>query len=293
MAVSSTTTSKVQEQQEKKVSVDFFHIDMIPNAMRKMGWEIAPELMEHWFKISPAYSFDGESKYDLLSRDARTLPPERVNVDIVKMDWAIKYEQVASGIQKLKNSWNTTKSRSLLKRRLIRLGYNLKKIETIGMSEDVTFLDATAQVNFMRIGSKADTVNDWYGAIGNANLKVCLRGCVNHDGGNFIVNVDALGFYLKDTYDFLDDDFLGLHIPELLGVWSKSRILNKAETLVYMSSYTQGVFGLLAREFSGFVPVFNSDFRKWREKHNSGGDFIVFSDVLWISPLEKDRVIKL
>ena len=55
MAVSSTTTTKEPEQQEKKVSVDFFHIDMIPDAMREMGWEMAPKLMEHWFEISPAF----------------------------------------------------------------------------------------------------------------------------------------------------------------------------------------------------------------------------------------------
>ncbi|WP_410318879.1 DUF6402 family protein, partial [Klebsiella variicola] len=26
--------------------------------------------------------------------------------------------------------------------------------------------------------------------------------------------------------------------------------------------------------FSGFVPVFNSDFRKWQDKHNTGGDYM-------------------
>jgi len=40
----------------------------------------------------------------------------------------------------------------------------------------------------------------------------------------------------------LDDDFLGLDIPELLGVWGKSTILNKTETLTYISSYTQRFF---------------------------------------------------
>lgn len=69
MTVSSTTTTKEQEQQEKKVNVDFFHIDMIPNAMRNMGWEMAPKLMEHWFNISPAYSFNKESKTELLNCD--------------------------------------------------------------------------------------------------------------------------------------------------------------------------------------------------------------------------------
>ncbi len=74
MAVSSTTTTKEREQQEKKVSVEFFHIDMIPDAMRNMGWEMAPKLMEHWFSISPAYSFDKESKTALLKCDARNIP---------------------------------------------------------------------------------------------------------------------------------------------------------------------------------------------------------------------------
>ncbi|WP_276130009.1 DUF6402 family protein [Pectobacterium parmentieri] len=32
----------------------------------------------------------------------------------------------------------------------------------------------------------------------------------------------------------------------------------------------------MAREYFDFVPVWNSDFRKWQDKHNSGSDFIVF-----------------
>lgn len=293
MVQATTITSDDKEKQEKKVEVDFFHIDMIPDAMDNMGWIMAPKIMRHWFRISPSYSFDEKSKKYSLDSDARNLEPHMVNDDIVKMEWAVKYEQVASGIQILKNSWNTVKAREVLKRRLLHQGYNLKKFDVIGMSDDVKLLDSTAQVNFIRIGNKTDTVNDWYGAIGNVNLKVCIRGSVSCVDGFFIINVDAVGFYLKDTYDFLDDNFLGVNIPELLGVWGKSRILNKAETITYMSSYTQGIFGVIARRFSGFVPVFNSDFRKWQSKHNSGGDFIVLSDVLWLEPLEKDKVITL
>ena len=40
-------------------------------------------------------------------------------------------------------------------------------------------------------------------------------------------------------------------------------------------------------------PIFNSDFRGWQEKHNAGGDFIVFSDVLWLDPLPHQKVIYL
>ena len=34
----------------------------------------------------------------------------------------------------------------------------------------------------------------------------------------------------------------------------------------------------------GFFPVRNRDFRRWQEKHNSGGAFFAFSDVKWIQP---------
>ncbi|MEH8411463.1 DUF6402 family protein, partial [Klebsiella pneumoniae] len=33
--------------------------------------------------------------------------------------------------------------------------------------------------------------------------------------------------------------------------------------------------------------------RKWQTKHNTGGDFIVLSDVLWLEPFPKDKVIVL
>lgn len=98
MAVSSTTTSKEQEHQEKKVSVDFFHIDMIPDAMDKMRWSTAANLMRHWFSIQPSYAFDIHSKDQAVNGDARNLSPSKINVDIVKMSWAIQFEQVKKGL---------------------------------------------------------------------------------------------------------------------------------------------------------------------------------------------------
>ncbi len=105
MAVSSTTTTKEPEQQEKKVSVDFFHIDMIPDAMREM----APKLMEHWFEISPAFIFTTESKRKTLDEDARNLPSTQVSTEIVKMSWALKFEQVSAGIEELTGRWKSMK----------------------------------------------------------------------------------------------------------------------------------------------------------------------------------------
>lgn len=289
MTVSSTTTTKEREQQEKKVSVEFFHIDMIPDAMRNMGWEMAPKLMEHWFEISPAFAFTTESKRSSLDEDARNLPLTQVSTEIIKMSWAMKFEQVSAGIEELTGRWKSTKGIARLKNLLLNKGDFNKNVVSLGYTDDVMELDRTSQVNLIPIGSKLDAINDWYGAMGNSNLKVCIRGMTQTRQEKTFFIVDKLGFYLKDTYDFVDEG----NSSEPLGVWSKDRILNKEETGIYMSTYLSGLWGHLVRNFSGFVPVFNKDFRKWQRKHDSGGDYIVFSDVLWLSPRESDKEIPL
>lgn len=118
MAVLSTTTTKEPEQQEKKVSVDFFHIDMIPDAMREMGWKMAPKLMEHWFEVSPAFIFTTESKRKTLDEDARNLPSTQVSTEIVKMSWALKFGQVSAGIEELNGRWKSMKGIARLKKLL-------------------------------------------------------------------------------------------------------------------------------------------------------------------------------
>ena len=288
MVLSSTMTTKDQRQQEKEVSVDFFHIDMIPDAMDKMKWPVAAKLMRHWFNTKPALAFTVETKDQYQRGNALDIPDAIVSCDIVKMSWAMQFEQVINGNKHLSGEWDSPKGREQLKKRLSQKGNYKKDNISIGYADDIRELEDTAQVNMTLIGSKIDTVNEWYGAVGNANLKVCVRGVVETRDEEAFFNVESVGYYLKDAYDFIDDGY-----PEPLGVWSKDRVLSKAELSLYLSSYFVGFWGNLVREFSGFVPVFNADFRQWQKKHNSGGDFIVFSDVYWTEPLPQKKVIKL
>lgn len=123
MTVSSTTTSKEQEQQEKKVSVDFFHIDMIPDAMDKMKWPVSAKLMRHWFNTKPALVFTVETKDQYLKGSSLDIPVAIVSFDIVKMSWAIQFEQVINGIKHLSEAWDSPKGREQLKK-----GYRRKVI---------------------------------------------------------------------------------------------------------------------------------------------------------------------
>lgn len=287
MVQATTTTSDEKEKQEKKVEVEFFHIDMIPDAMDKMGWKVGPKVMRHWFSITPAFAFDETSKNEALNLDATLLPVEQVNTDIIKMSWAMQYKQVSDEIKRLAVEWCSVNGKALLKRRIGRAGSYEENIVRIGYTDDVKVLDSTAQVNLRKVGSELDTIDDWYGAMGKSNLKVCVRGYTSIDRDKHVFIVEQIGFYLKDTYDFVDESLM----PEPLGVWSKDRVLSKSDMILYLDSYLPGYYGWLVKNFNGFVPVFNSDFRKWQHKHNSGGDFIIFSDVMWMPPAEKDRVI--
>lgn len=75
---------------------------MIPDAMDKMRWSTSAKLMRHWFSIQPAYAFDINSKDQAVNEDPRNLSSSKINVDIVKMSWAIQFEQVKNGIDVLK-----------------------------------------------------------------------------------------------------------------------------------------------------------------------------------------------
>ena len=97
---------------------------------------------------------------------------------------------------------------------------------------------------------------------------------------------EAVGFYIKDTYDFLGNEFLG--------VWHKDGVLNKKQMLLYVGFYgSQDWVSVANMNMQWAAQVYNSDFRKWQQVRNTGVDFMVFSDVLWLKPLDEHRKIEL
>ena len=120
-------------------------------------------------------------------------------------------------------------------------------------------------------------MDDFFGALNKATLKVAVVGQAfrSWTSKRDYFEVERVGFYLRDTYDFnvswYEDAFMGL------GIWSKQRCLSKAEMLTYKAT----PLPLLSATFPGFVPAKNTDFRRWQQQRNEGGDFFVFSDVLW------------
>lgn len=277
MTLATSVTSPKSQTQGKKHFVEVLHLDDIPGAMDKMGWKISAKMMRHWFSISPAY----EMPLDVRTGKIRPASSQ-YDAHIIKMDWALDFPRCIEPFENLVMGWQTPAALNVLKTRLEAAGWAPGSNTTIGsVGMSAYDLDSTSQVNRKEFGTTLDTLDDLYGALGKATFKLAVVGrSKRSSSGIDIFEIDKIGIYIRDTYDFNDSGMT----PEPLGIWNKDRCLSKAESAAFLTMPPV----MIAKRFQGFVPVYNSDFRRWQKAHNSGSDFIVFSNVKWLEPIIRE-----
>ncbi|CDG17720.1 DUF6402 family protein [Xenorhabdus doucetiae] len=286
MAILKTKTVKGGEVTE--LEMDIFYLNQIPDVMDKMGWSIASELMKYWFNTKPAFEMDDALRNTYMKGKSIDIPKERYNDTIVKMNWAVNYKQVQDAIDILINkklgnkASNDSIFKRLLKRNLVKS--SSEKEIYVGYGSDIIDIDYTSQINVETFGGNYDAIDELRGAIGKGSLNLCVRGYYDLSQKKNRFVVDKIGFYIKDAYNFSGD-------YEPLGIWSRNDILGYGHILKFMTTYKLKDWRTLYKEYKGYVPVFNKDFRSWQRKHNEGGDYIVFSDVYWIEPPSEHQVI--
>lgn len=260
----------------KEVIVEPLALTRLPAAMRNMGWYTAAALMQRWFD-SPAWEMPEEWKKSKTQPKTMSLSPAQCDQSIVKMGWAMGFERCRDAVEAAKSLVSTAKGIDRLNSLLQIAGWRKDLPFELGFyNMSAVQMESISQVNFTLFGEAWDTLDDMYGALGNATLKVGVvgrafneRDPVTHKNYSYF-RVEHLGFYIRDHYDFN-----GL---QYLGTWTENRILTKSETGF---SLTPGGH-LVQRLVNGpFAMVTNKDFRSYREKLNKGGDFIIYSDVLW------------
>lgn len=133
-------------------------------------------------------------------------------------------------------------------------------------------LDKTCQVNLVEVGSLSDPLDDFYGAMGKAGLKLAVSGQVTpRSNGKSQIAIDELAVYLRDTYDFNDDWF-----SQPLGYWGFSGVQLGVQ-LRWDIEIDEKYIEAGAVPAGRLYAVQNDDFQRYRDKYRRGGDFIIFS----------------
>ncbi|MEQ4341453.1 DUF6402 family protein [Pseudomonas syringae] len=260
----------------KEVIIQSLALSRIPGAMRNMGWSTAAALMQRWFD-SPAWKMPEEWKERETQPDPMSLSPAQCDESIVKMEWAMQFERCRQAVEVAESRLSTPNALEQLETRLRKAGWqqnNQINLGFYGMS--AREMDSMSQINFSLLGDTWDALDDMYGALGKATLKVGLVGKTKTKENiitqqqKTLFNIEHIGFYIRDHYDFN-----GL---QYLGTWTEDRVLTKAESIITLTPQGHLVIRLKDGPFSAIT---NMHFRGYREKTGNGGDFLIYSDILW------------
>jgi len=240
----------------------------IPGVMDQKGFRIGSALMRRWFS-SPSFTMpSGWKRTDATDFDHRSISPQYIDQTTVTMAWALRFGRTQEVVDELRRviagqlsprSHQISKDR--LAGRLKRAGKLGAQAAPFGNSQSAVDLHETAHVNSRNVGTNSiekltDPIDDMYCALGAFTLHASAEGVVTPLRGmlgtpSHRVEIHSLNFYLRDSYDFSGD--------QILGNWNNGDVRTFPTSNLYM--------------------VENASFRRWRDVHRKGGDFLIFSDV--------------
>lgn len=247
-------------------------IESIPPAMHRMGWTVSAELMERWLN-SPAWVLPESWKGDS-APDPRSVSLSHLEQYIVRMSWAVSNPRLRVAMNHLRGKMANPAAKAILRNRLANLDWGKDNRISFGSKQHSAIqLENSCQSNWHPLGSDLDTLDDMFGSLGKATLKVALIGEAVRDRrtGRISLEVTHAGFYLRDTYDFNGFQYLG--------TWTRSGVLSKLQML--MNSMLDGA--VIRSHGDAIGNVYNHDFDAYRRATGFGGDFVIYSDVFWES----------
>jgi hypothetical protein len=294
---------------------DRFEVTDIPAAMTKLGWNKAAALLNKWFHAPKNQAVNAFHKVNgFLQNGTGMYSADRFDESTVPLDWILSFPRTKKGFEKLQRATYLTAGRAESNligtfrnhwdRKYVdaitlcngdiftlhqRFQFQLVKIDTTALEKANTFFDATLHHG---------VPDDLAGALGGFSLCAAVAEAYLRPTffGDTEIEVTKVAIYMKNPYSFFDDPLEGG--SQYLGHWCREGILLVPEGYVSQraawgswSHYVVQPEGPYGRTY---WPIHNSDFRRWQNAHNAGGDMVLFSDykVVKLNPPIKLRVSK-
>jgi RHS repeat-associated protein len=210
------------------------HLDKIPTIMDSLGNHVAAKAMRRWF----SRPFGDPTAVD----------------DILTMEWALRDQFVRLQYMfMLKGSVFNSEASKVLKKNINKYGISGEFDHTTGKASEQH--DYHFQTGKISMSSSPNS--DFAMAVSRSSLHAVASGTV----GNDKICIDAIGIYLKDSYDFEGEQPLSSG----LGVWD------------FKNMAFEGAIEL--KLFAGEFRLDNSHFRLYQQKFGRGGDYKSFSNI--------------
>ncbi|WP_237181754.1 DUF6402 family protein [Paraburkholderia tropica] len=292
-----------------------FEVTEIPGAMSKMGWHKSAALLRKWFAYAPKnQAMNSFQKPHGINRDGKTgvYPADRFDKETIKLDWVLSYPRTQSGFKNLQNSnYLSTNTRESLVSGVYPYRHR-QRINTLDLvGGNIHALHNNFQFQYVKVDTSAlDKAAQFFGAMLRHGKPDDLAGALGGFAmyaaiaeatftplfiGGIEVSITKVAIYVKNPYSFFDDP--GEGGPQYLGHWNKDGICLVPEGFVAQKanwgSWSNYIIRPEGPHGRTFWPVHNSDFRRWQDAHNAGGDMVLFSDcrVVKIDPI-RFRVMK-
>ncbi|GGB51500.1 hypothetical protein GCM10011502_25790 [Oceanisphaera marina] len=264
-------TSKTSKTSNKNKE---YRVTDIPSTMRKkLNWEKSADVMDLWFSL-PAREMTREEKL------GKTLkfPKEYINTTLFPWSWLSGFSQVQEGLAQLNNNIFSPDAQKTLKRKCQEMFASRRVGDNYLWDGDIWSLHNNWQFQLQVISYQLFNVDDLYGSLGNFAIYAAITSArIKRKAGTNIasVHISEIGVYMRDTFEFIGDQYLGHWDFDGAGINILAGVAN--------SSPERISFEWQLKSWTPFVgvtqPFGNKDFRKYREQNNKGGDLLLFSDV--------------
>jgi len=272
-----------------------FDIQDVPKAMDKLSMPMSAKLQRRWFA---GYANEPRSMKETLAeidQNGVRYAPAMVDDKTITMDWVLQFPRAREAFEQLvRNGVRDPAARVPLRNALLPYRNRLFVRAWEESKGDLLHFHQSFQFQLIKVNSsfgqrisnylvQAVVANgvpdDLTGALGSFSFFAAVD-FAQIDRQRNEASVSHIWVYVRDSYDFADDQYLGHWSASHVAVVPFHHAAGGNGWLEYPVAHGDGDVRLKGNVL---YPVTNKHYRDWRLRHRQGGDFMIYTDRLMVA----------